>query len=59
MSPSANVKREKKERVGERWKKAWERQKGTHALFVEYGDHSRRERVVCDLRDLQELVAVY
>ena len=29
------------------------------ALFVEYGDHPRRQWVVRNLRDLQELVAVY
>jgi hypothetical protein len=30
-----------------------------HALLIEDGNHARRERVVRDLRDLQELVTVY
>jgi hypothetical protein len=29
------------------------------ALFIEYGDHPRREGIIGDLRDLQKLVAVY
>ena len=30
-----------------------------YALFVEYSDHPRRKRIVCDLRDLQKFIAVY
>jgi len=32
--------------------------RGYDALFVENGDHPRRERVVCDLRNREELVSV-
>jgi len=35
------------------------RSEASHALFVEYRDHPRCERVICNLRNLQKLVAVY
>jgi len=49
---------------GETEKRGWGegaggRKRKHDALFVEYGDHPRRQGVVRNLRDLQELVAVY